>query len=119
LVEIGSSRLKISSIKFSRLIPGGALRSSPGRKGCPRESGVARQFAFRLSLLVFAATTADGAVTGSDLAGGLTTGLLRMAVFYGLGLVCGGLATLLIDEQVAQDFERWNAAADAASASTT
>jgi hypothetical protein len=79
---------------------------------------VARQFAFRLSLLVFAATTAEGAVTGTDVAGGLMTGLVRMAVFYGLGLACGGLATLLMDERVAQDFERWKAAADAAPAST-
>jgi len=80
---------------------------------------VARLFAFRLSLLAFAATTAEGAVTGSDAASGLMAGLVRMAVFYGLGLVCGGLATVLMDEQVAQDFERWKAAADAAPASTT
>jgi hypothetical protein len=80
---------------------------------------VARLFAFRLCLLAFAATTADAAVTGQDAAAGLTAGLVRMAVFYGLGLVCGGLATLLIDEQVQQEFDRWKAAADAAPASTT
>ncbi|MDZ4683535.1 MAG: hypothetical protein SH850_00505 [Planctomycetaceae bacterium] len=78
-----------------------------------------RQFAFRLGLLAFAATTAEGAVTGLDAAGGLTTGLVRMAVFYGLGLVCGGLAQLLIDEQAQKEFDRWKAAADAAPASTT
>ncbi|HUQ72429.1 MAG TPA: hypothetical protein VM165_23075 [Planctomycetaceae bacterium] len=78
-----------------------------------------RQFAFRLGLLAFAATTAEGAVTGLDAAGGLTTGLVRMAAFYGLGLVCGGLARLLIDEQVQKEFDRWKAAADAAPASTT
>jgi len=80
---------------------------------------VVRQFAFRLGLLAFAATTAEGAVTGLDAAGGLTTGLVRMAVFYGLGLVCGGLAQLLIDEQAQKEFDRWKAAADAAPASTT
>jgi len=72
-----------------------------------------------LGLLAFAATTAEGAVTGLDAAGGLTTGLVRMAVFYGLGLVCGGLAQLLIDEQAQKEFDRWKAAADAAPASTT
>uniref|UniRef100_A0A7C2K0U5 DUF1206 domain-containing protein n=1 Tax=Schlesneria paludicola TaxID=360056 RepID=A0A7C2K0U5_9PLAN len=79
---------------------------------------MARQFALQLGLLAFAASTADAAVTGQDVSGGLWTALGRLAVFYGLGLVCGGLARLLVDEQVQRDFERWLAAADATANST-
>jgi hypothetical protein len=78
---------------------------------------VSRQYALRLGLLAFAATTAEGALTGQDAIAGLTTGLARLAVFYGLGLVCGRLARMQVDEQVQRDFERWLAAADAAPAS--
>ncbi|MBI1349113.1 hypothetical protein GC163_22820 [bacterium] len=66
-------------------------------------------FACRLGLLAFAATTLDAAWSGADLAGGLTNALIRMVLFYGLGLVAGGLASALMEEQSRIDFEQWKA----------
>lgn len=72
---------------------------------------MATSFACRLGLIVFAATTLDAAWSGFDIAGGLTNALLRTALFYGLGLVAGGLAGRLMEEQSVIDFERWKVAA--------
>lgn len=80
---------------------------------------MAVSFACRLGLLVFAATTLDAAWSGSDIAGGLTAGLMRMVLFYGLGLVAGGLASGLMEEQSKIDFERWKLAVLAQSARET
>lgn len=71
-----------------------------------------RQFAGRLSLLVFGATAMEGAVMGFPTESVLTTALLRMAVFYGLGLVCGGLAQWLVEEAARDDFARVMAAVE-------
>ncbi|OYW23876.1 MAG: hypothetical protein B7Z55_03095 [Planctomycetales bacterium 12-60-4] len=70
-------------------------------------------FACRLGLLAFAATALDAAWAGTDLSGGITAALVRLAAFYALGLVCGGMAGWLVEEQAQQEFERWKAAADA------
>jgi len=80
---------------------------------------VATSFACRLGLLVFAATTLDAAWSGTDIAGGLSNALLRMVLFYGLGLVAGGLAGVLMEEQSKLDFERWKSAALAQAAGNT
>jgi len=74
---------------------------------------LASAVACRLGLLAFAATALDAAWSGADLAGGITHALVRLAAFYGLGLVCGGMAGWLVEEQAQQEFERWKAAADA------
>ena len=78
---------------------------------------MAQQFAGRLGLLAFAATALDAAWSGLDLGGGVTLALVRLAIFYGLGLICGGLAGWLMEEQAQQEFDRWKAAADAPPAS--
>lgn len=84
-----------------------------------RERLLAVTFACRLGLLAFAATALEAAVTGQDLAAGIFQALLRLALFYGLGLVCGGAAGWLMEERAQQDFEHWKAAADAPVAVTS
>ncbi len=72
-----------------------------------------RQFAGRLSLLVFGATAADGALMGSSLESVFPTGLVRMGVFYGFGLILGALGQWLVEEAAQNDFARGMAAAEA------
>lgn len=79
---------------------------------------MARQFATRLGLLAFAASTAEALGTGVDLGSALTTALWRLALFYGLGWVCGELARRLVEEDAQQEFANWKAAADAPQASS-
>jgi hypothetical protein len=71
-----------------------------------------RQFAGRLSLLAFGSTVAEGAVMGLPMESVIMTALMRMAVFYGLGLVCGGLAQWLVEEAARDDFARVMAAVE-------
>ncbi len=75
-----------------------------------------RQFAGRLSLLAFGSTAAEGALMGYPLETVMTTALMRMGVFYGLGLICGGLAQGLVEEAAQSEFARGMAAAEATSA---
>jgi hypothetical protein len=75
-----------------------------------------RQFAGRLSLLAFGATAAEGALQGFPLEGVLKVALLRLALFYGLGLVCGRLAQWLVEEAAQSEFARGMAMADTTSA---
>jgi hypothetical protein len=70
--------------------------------------------ACRLGLLAFAATALDAAWTGSDLVGGVLTGLGRTAVLFGVGLACGEIARRLMDEAAQQEFSRWLAQAESA-----
>ena len=77
---------------------------------------MAQQFASRLALLVFAASAAERIWSDADLSGTLTTVLLRTAVFYGLGLVCGELARQLVEEDAEREFKTLQAAADGPSA---
>jgi hypothetical protein len=71
---------------------------------------VATQFASRLALLVFAASAIELMGSRGDLSGTLTTMLIRTAVFYGLGLVCGDLARQLVEEDAQRAFDQWQAA---------
>lgn len=75
-----------------------------------------RQFAGRLSLLAFGSTAAEGALMGYPLETVMTTALMRMGVFYCLGLICGGLAQGLVEEAAQSEFARAMAAAEATSA---
>lgn len=75
-----------------------------------------RQFAGRLSFLAFGSTAAEGALMGFPLETVITTGLVRMGVFYGLGLICGGLAQWLVEEAAQNEFARGMAAAEVNSA---
>jgi hypothetical protein len=77
---------------------------------------VAKQFASRLALLVFAASAAERIWSDADLSGTLTTVLVRTAVFYGLGLICGELAQQLVEEDAQREFVKLQAAADQPSA---
>lgn len=77
---------------------------------------MAQHFASRLALLVFAASAAERLWSDADLSGTLTTILIRTAVFYGLGLICGELAQQLVEENAQREFEKWQAAADQPSA---
>ena len=71
---------------------------------------MAKQFACRLALIVCAASTVERVWSTDDLSATLTTVLVRMAVFYGLGLVCGDLARQLVEEDAQREFEKWQAA---------
>lgn len=73
---------------------------------------MAWSFAGRLALLAFAATSAAGVGSGAALGDVLTTALIRLTVFYGLGLLSGALAQALMEERAQQEFERLIAAAD-------
>ncbi len=80
---------------------------------------MAAAYASRLGLIAFGATAFEAACAGTDLIGGVTTALVRLAMFYGLGLVCGGIAGRLAEEQARQDLERWIEAAEAPAAAMT
>ena len=77
---------------------------------------MALTFAHRLGLIAFAATALEAAASGADLSGGITASLVRLGLFFGLGLVCGTVAGWLMEEQAQTDFKRWKEAADAPAA---
>lgn len=68
---------------------------------------MAVQFAVRLALLAFAATSLVGLIAGGDLVGVIQFALFRVVAFYVTGLLCGGVAERLMDEQANGDFARW------------
>lgn len=79
---------------------------------------MAQPFASRLALLVFSASLLDAAWSATDVSGGLTTALVRMGIFYLVGLCCGGMAGWLMEELAQQDLEKWKAlAADSSTSS--
>ncbi len=73
---------------------------------------MANVFASRLGLMAFAATALEAAWSGTDLAGGVTTSLVHLVLFYGLGWLTGLLAGWLVEEQAQAEFERWKQQAD-------
>jgi hypothetical protein len=67
---------------------------------------VATQFGSRLALIAFATATLRGLLAGADFEGTIQSALLAGLVFFVLGLVCGELARLVVEEQVEAEFEQ-------------
>jgi ABC-type Fe3+-siderophore transport system permease subunit len=76
---------------------------------------VAVSFAKRLVLVVFAALTLRGLVSGAGFEATLWTALVSIPTFLLVGLVCGELARRIVEEQV--DRELSSLAADASATS--
>lgn len=74
---------------------------------------MAVQFAVRLALLAFAATSLQGLVAGGDLVGVMQLALFRVVAFYVTGLLCGGVAERLMEEHARGEFARWRESLDA------
>ncbi len=79
---------------------------------------MAVQFAVRLALLAFAATSLEGLVAGGDLVGVIQLALIRVVGFYVTGLLCGGVAERLMEEQANGEFARWSDSLKAAEAAS-
>ena len=60
-------------------------------------------------MLACATTVLRGVICGSDIQGTITTSLIALALFFGLGLVFGELARRLIEDYVHVEWERQNA----------
>lgn len=67
---------------------------------------MARQFAVRLALVAFAASTVDGLLDGVDFAGTLQSALIHAGAFFGLGWICGELAGRAVEESARQEAAR-------------
>jgi len=68
---------------------------------------VALHFAFRLSLIAFATESVRGILSHSDFIGATQSALVVTALFFGLGLVFGEIATRLVEESARASFENW------------
>ncbi len=66
---------------------------------------MARQFAFRLSLLAFAVSTFRGVLNGSDFQGAMQWALVAAATFFVLGFVVGELGRLLVEDNARSEFK--------------
>lgn len=66
---------------------------------------MAQEFAVRLASIAFATATLQGAITGADFQSTLKTALVVLAVFYGLGFLCGEIARRIVEESVAAGIE--------------
>ena len=67
---------------------------------------MARQFAVRLALVAFAASTVQGLCESVDFAGTLHSALWHAGAFFGLGWVCGELAGRVVEENARQEVTR-------------
>ena len=67
---------------------------------------MARQFAVRLALIAFAASTIHGLIDSVDFAATMQSALLHGAAFFGLGWVCGQLAGQVVEENARQEVAR-------------
>ncbi len=82
-------------------------------------SPVAKQFAYRLSLIAFATMTVRGLLAGSDFHGTIQTALLAVALLYAVGLIIGELARNVVEESVDAEIARNLAASSQQSSQTT
>jgi len=67
---------------------------------------MAREFAVRLALVAFAASTLCGLMESVDFAGTLQSALWHAGAFFGLGWVCGELAGRVVEENARQEAAR-------------
>jgi hypothetical protein len=67
---------------------------------------MARQFAVRLALVAFAASLAAGLCESLDFSGAVTSALAHAAAFFGLGWICGELASRVVEENARQEVAR-------------
>ena len=67
---------------------------------------MARQFAVRLALVAFAASTVHGLIDAVDFAGTVQSALMHAATFFGLGWICGELAGRVVEESARQEVAR-------------
>ncbi len=67
---------------------------------------MARQFAVRLALIAFAASTAHGLMERVDFSGTMQSALMHGAAFFGLGWICGELAGRAVEENARQEVAR-------------
>ena len=67
---------------------------------------MAREFAVRLALVAFAASTLTGLIESVDFAGTLQGALWNAAAFFGLGWICGDLAGRVVEENARQEAAR-------------
>ena len=67
---------------------------------------MARQFAVRLALVAFAASTMQGLLESLDFAGTVESALWHAAAFFGLGWICGELAGRVVEENARQEVAR-------------
>lgn len=65
-----------------------------------------RQFAVRLALIAFAASTLRSLIDAVDFSSAVQIALLHGVVFLGLGWVCGELSRRVIEENARQEVER-------------
>ncbi len=65
---------------------------------------MAKQFAIRLSLIVFAAAVIEALVKGDEFATGIINGGLAAACGFGIGLIVGEIARRIIEENAAAEF---------------
>ena len=73
---------------------------------------MARQFAFQLSLLAFAATALNGLLYRNDFVSTVWQALMLLVAFYGLGWLAGELARLTVEQNARQAFDKWKSEVD-------
>ncbi len=71
---------------------------------------MATSFARHLALLAFATVTLRGLVDGADFQGTLRTALYALPVFFLIGLLCGEIARLVVEERAEEELREWAAA---------
>lgn len=64
---------------------------------------MAASFARQLALVAFAAITLRGLVGGADFQGTLRAALYSLPVFFLVGLLCGEIARLVVEERVEEE----------------
>ncbi len=68
---------------------------------------MALHYAFRLSLIAFATESVRGIFSHADFTGATQSAFVAAAIFFGLGLMLGEVATRLIEESSRASFEQW------------
>lgn len=68
---------------------------------------MALHYAFRLSLIAFATESVRGIISHTDFIGAVQSAFMAAAIFFGLGLILGEVATRLVEESSRASFEQW------------
>jgi hypothetical protein len=71
---------------------------------------VAKQFAIRLSLIMFAVSVIESAVIGEPFHAGLTAAGTKALCFFGIGLLVGEIARRVVEENAIAEFAQADAA---------
>ncbi len=68
---------------------------------------MALHYAFRLSLIAFATESVRGIISHADFISATQSAFVAAAIFFGLGLMLGEVATRLVEESSRASFEKW------------